>query len=544
MKPILVAKDFEYQLYGTQNHLMAGEYIIYSNSKVDNDDKLKFKDIVHQHGKGFIHAKRNNIYYVLLPNYEYLYRYFNGYEYRLQEEIDNSYNPEVIKRLCNQYSLKEWQKNTLMDIYSNLSKNLKYKKGLNVPVGAGKTLIALILSEYARLENKTCLMLTEKHLITTVEYEAKQWKLSSPTTLINYANLGVKKSNIQEKYDIVIVDECLKFKSGNTKDFMKLRKLCDMADIVICCTGTITSGRDIADLSWLNLLGDIVPNIQDTWMFLYGLNVDIVKFSVRVNATDHMGNRYLKDCLVTKVTCETWNFDTIFQLISPYLISPIIQDIKLPNLQEETIYFNKPSYYGTVKAGLYGCPPGSNFYQLVEATAGFVTNAKGETIALEKNQTMKMTWILNWLQDNPNKQLLVFSFYVYEQELFSEFLKKNNITYCFNTGKKKTIDKFISKKARVLICSSQMTEGMNLQYNVDTCIFLSFSWHPVKLVQGIGRVCRQGQPSPYVKVYYLLCQDTLDTKVLNRLGEHIKILKTLNTDIQDNKAAKGFLNAI
>jgi len=529
--PIIEIKEKEAKFFNKEGFVPSGSYIVVSTQKVYENVKEMFFRVLSNNDKdkGIIHAMIGHSYYALLPNYEYIYRYFNGMDYIVNEELDGKHNSYLLTKIIEKINVREWQKNVVNQIKNQLDKGLKYKKGLNIPVGAGKTLLALILCEYAKRTNKSCLFLTEKHLIKTVQEEAKNWSLALPTTLINYDNVKIKKTIVGNNYDIIIVDECLKFKSGGNQIFKRLREICDKADIVICCTGTVTSGRDIADLSWLNLLGDIVPNHFDIWAFMFGINTVLKRYKTDVFARNKFTNRReLKECIIPKIEFDGWKWNNIIDLLKPYLYSPIIKDIALPELIEEKVFFSKPQYYGAVRAGNLGVPAGSNYYQLLEATSGFVSTPDKKIIPLEPEKTAKMVWILNWLDANPNKQLIVFSFYVYEQELLIKYFKKNNISFCLNTCKKKESEKFIEKKARVLICSSQMTEGLNLQKNCDTCVFLSYSSHPVKMAQGIGRIKRQGQKSPLVRVYHLLCNDTEDLRMLLKIEKHLEHLTALN----------------
>lgn len=56
--------------------------------------------------------------------------------------------------------------------------------------------------------------------------------------------------------------------------------------------------------------------------------------------------------------------------------------------------------------------------------------------------------------------------------------------------------------------------GLNLQRGGSLLIWYGMTWSSEEYVQGIGRLVRQGQPSPAVAVHHILARDTVDEQVL------------------------------
>jgi SNF2 family DNA or RNA helicase len=56
--------------------------------------------------------------------------------------------------------------------------------------------------------------------------------------------------------------------------------------------------------------------------------------------------------------------------------------------------------------------------------------------------------------------------------------------------------------------------GLNLQRGGSLMVWYSMDWSSEYYTQGIGRLVRQGQPSPAVAVHHLLARDTVDEEIL------------------------------
>lgn len=57
--------------------------------------------------------------------------------------------------------------------------------------------------------------------------------------------------------------------------------------------------------------------------------------------------------------------------------------------------------------------------------------------------------------------------------------------------------------------------GLNLQKGGSLLIWYSMDWSSEYYTQGIGRLVRQGQPSPVVAVHHIIARDTVDEQVLD-----------------------------
>jgi hypothetical protein len=73
--------------------------------------------------------------------------------------------------------------------------------------------------------------------------------------------------------------------------------------------------------------------------------------------------------------------------------------------------------------------------------------------------------------------------------------------------------------------------GLNLQRGGSLMIWYGLTWSSEEYVQGVGRLVRQGQPSPAVAVHHILARDTVDEQMLDvvqgRISRQDALLKVL-----------------
>lgn len=76
--------------------------------------------------------------------------------------------------------------------------------------------------------------------------------------------------------------------------------------------------------------------------------------------------------------------------------------------------------------------------------------------------------------------------------------------------------------------------GLNLQTGGSLIVWYAMTWSSEEYVQGIGRLVRQGQPSPAVAVHHILARDTLDETMLDvaqgRISRQDALLEFLRRD--------------
>src|SRR5262249_48172083 len=94
------------------------------------------------------------------------------------------------------------------------------------------------------------------------------------------------------------------------------------------------------------------------------------------------------------------------------------------------------------------------------------------------------------------------------------------------------IDRFRDDpKVRVLLSSEVGSEGLDFQF-ADTLFNYDLPWNPMRVEQRIGRIDRYGQQSDKVRIYSLFLQDTIESRILERLYLRIGIFEDSVGDLE------------
>lgn len=67
----------------------------------------------------------------------------------------------------------------------------------------------------------------------------------------------------------------------------------------------------------------------------------------------------------------------------------------------------------------------------------------------------------------------------------------------------------------------------------DTEFNYDLPWNPMRLEQRIGRIDRIGQKSDILHIFNMICSDSVEDKVLDRLYNRINIFKNSIGDIEE-----------
>ncbi len=112
-------------------------------------------------------------------------------------------------------------------------------------------------------------------------------------------------------------------------------------------------------------------------------------------------------------------------------------------------------------------------------------------------------------------------------------------------------NKFLSGDAVVLIGSSTISTGVDLQENASSLFMCAFDWNPTDNEQIAGRIHRQGNPFDKVRICYPMISDSVDPLIFQLLQEKNKRIKaiwdkdgvesTLNVDDIDYGDLQGSL---
>ena len=131
----------------------------------------------------------------------------------------------------------------------------------------------------------------------------------------------------------------------------------------------------------------------------------------------------------------------------------------------------------------------------------------------------------------PNTKLIIFSFFRKTLDYLARRMNGHGYQVEVIHGGKDVlerqsiIDRFREDPERKLLLSSEVgSEGLDFQF-CDTIVNYDLPWNPMRVEQRIGRIDRYGQQSPRVTIVSLILNDTIETRILARLYERIRIFE-------------------
>lgn len=130
--------------------------------------------------------------------------------------------------------------------------------------------------------------------------------------------------------------------------------------------------------------------------------------------------------------------------------------------------------------------------------------------------------------DDPDAKTVVFTQFVQTQSFLRFFLEHRGFEVAIFHGgmsseqKEAAIADF-RDSASVLVSTESGAEGRNLQF-ANHLVNYDLPWNPMRVEQRIGRLDRIGQEKP-VFIYNLAYEDTLEERVLEVLGQRIKLFE-------------------
>ena len=119
----------------------------------------------------------------------------------------------------------------------------------------------------------------------------------------------------------------------------------------------------------------------------------------------------------------------------------------------------------------------------------------------------------------------------------------NEVSIVKGTGmsadeKEKEKNKFLSGESTVIIGSSTISTGVDLQNNASSLFIASFDWNPTDAEQISGRIHRQGNRFANVRIVYPMVENSADPVIFQLLQEKTLRIK----EIWDREGRKGELD--
>lgn len=161
-------------------------------------------------------------------------------------------------------------------------------------------------------------------------------------------------------------------------------------------------------------------------------------------------------------------------------------------------------------------------------------------------KSAKEAYILEWLEDNGNEPVLVFSNFTSYLNILYTKLKKAKIKVAMVTGeqdikeRKAATKKFQDGKLRVLLCNIEAA-GVGLTLDrAETTIFLDRHYNPTWNAQAEDRLVATTEDAPQgAHVIDLVCEGTIDEAIHEMVKKKVDITKIVNDFSDLRKIALG-----
>ncbi|HET8523781.1 MAG TPA: helicase-related protein, partial [Thermomicrobiales bacterium] len=142
------------------------------------------------------------------------------------------------------------------------------------------------------------------------------------------------------------------------------------------------------------------------------------------------------------------------------------------------------------------------------------------------------------LTEDPTSKVLIFSFFRGTLEYLQKRLKDLGYNVAVIHGKvplpdrRRIIEEFRSEPdQRILLSSEVGAEGLDFQF-CDILVNYDLPWNPMQVEQRIGRLDRFGQEHERIRIYNFYIEDTIETRIFQRLYERIQLFEHSIGDLE------------
>ena len=135
-----------------------------------------------------------------------------------------------------------------------------------------------------------------------------------------------------------------------------------------------------------------------------------------------------------------------------------------------------------------------------------------------------------YLTKHPNDKIILFAYFRPTLNYLHERLTQDGISSMTIMGggqvnKYEMIEEFKKKSGpSILLASEVASEGIDLQF-CRVLINYDLPWNPMKVEQRIGRIDRLGQKSPKITIWNLFYENTIDSRIYQRLYDRLEIFE-------------------
>lgn len=145
--------------------------------------------------------------------------------------------------------------------------------------------------------------------------------------------------------------------------------------------------------------------------------------------------------------------------------------------------------------------------------------------------------LVEYLKEHPKEKIVLFAFFWATLDYLQERLERDGIRTALLRGggdldKEQIIESFRDDpEVSVLLSSEVASEGIDLQFS-RVLVNYDLPWNPMKVEQRIGRIDRLGQKAPSITVWNLFYEDTIDSRIYDRLYRRLGIFQQALGDLE------------
>lgn len=485
----------QYKRYKSEDFVPAGTYYVASG---------RFSDVQKKQLSPIACSSKTGAFCWLLPAERWIKVLADGFtppERNLYGRVRPT--PGSLAHLRDVYGLRaevleqqrKWQTTALMDAVHSLETTNFYRRGYVAPLGAGKTLHGLALTQLG--DNP--LVVAPKYLHDEWRTEARKWGFDEPEVTT------YQSAHKHKNHDVIVCDEILCAKNPETKNHANVVGIAETAKVVVGLTGSPSSVTPM-DLRWLRAIyPGCVPLSEKSWRFLFGLDTELKEIAPG------------RSVYVTK----TWDQEKISNFTAPYLLTVNIAEIQdeLPEVQYKRIVVPRCQHFDALKKGA-ATEAGSSkaLSQARMCSDGFITDDLKNVVDLDSN---KLDALAEFVESTDEPIIIAAAWTESVSKICDRFkdlypARLDGETSGDYGGE---VDRFRAGETRLLVLNARIAEGLNLQANCRLLVFYSNCAYPIKRKQLIGRIVRPGQTRGVI-VTDLVSENTLDDATIKVLNNH------------------------
>lgn len=346
----------------------------------------------------------------------------------------------------------------------------------------------------------------------------KEIKEQHVIMLINYDKLESLKDNLMKyKFDIVIADECHLIKNRVSKRSKVMAKLGAIAEYTMGLTGTPYSNRSLQDI--FAIYRFINPSLFGSKWSLFESEYCIKGGYMNYQITGYKNTERLLE-IVSDSSIRVLRKDVMKEPKQESFIIPVSlskdEQAQYNTLKKDSIL--KLSSTEQVTADMVAVQR----IRLQQFCGGFATTEDGQKKSVSHAKMGKLQLLLDDLLEGGEKVVVSFK---YKAEI--EAVSKLVPNCCVITGevtesrRAAIIEYFRAGKCNVLLVQEQtVSMGVDLSH-CKSMIFYSTGDDLITHNQIKDRLMGRFQKSDEVIYYYLLCDNTIDTKIYKALISNI-----------------------